>query len=373
MTERESIIYKIGLSFTPGMTTAMARRIAECDLDLERFFTIDTVELRNLLGLSCNVRLDKVQREEALFRAQKEMDFIERHNIRVYYIGDDDYPMLLRETPDAPVVLYQLGDTALDAPHVMNIVGTRRNTANAVSFCDTFISDLAEYFPDTLLVSGLAFGIDTLAHKGALENNLKTVAVVAHGLDTIYPAANRDLARKIIKAGGSILSEYPSGTPAYRKHFLERNRIVAGLSELTLVVESPIKGGAMSTANTAFSYSREVGAVPGRVSDEMSRGCNHLIRTHKASLVSNMADVIELMGWRPAGVKVVAKQRNLFPELSGEPKEIYDVLKHSTDPLTVDQLFQQTHIHIPLLISTLTEMEFDGIVIRHPGNRYSIA
>ncbi|MDE6254635.1 MAG: DNA-processing protein DprA, partial [Muribaculaceae bacterium] len=305
--------------------------------------------------------------------ARKEMEFVERHGIRVYYLGDDDYPMLLSETGDAPVVLYQLGETDLDAEHIMNIVGTRRNTAYAVSFCETFIKALAEYFPDIVIVSGLAYGIDSLAHKGALENGLPTVAVVAHGLDTIYPAAHRDLARRIVKSGGSIVTEYPSGTTPFQKRFLERNRIVAGLSELTLVVESPIKGGAMSTANMAFSYSREVGAVPGRISDPMSEGCNLLIRKQKGSLVSSVADVIELMGWRPAGVAVKPKQRNLFPELQGEAHEIYEILKFSSDPLSVDGLYQKTKIHIPVLNSTLTEMEFDGIVVRLPGNRYTLA
>lgn len=372
MTDREATIFKIGISFTPGISAEAVRRLEEAGVSIEDFFEIDTQELTSLLGLS-RAKFDKVLREEALFKARKEMEFVERHGINVYYLGDERYPMLLRETPDAPVVLYQLGSTDLDAEHVMNIVGTRRSTAYAASFCDGFIRKLGEYFPDMVIVSGLAYGIDGLAHKGALENGLPTVAVVAHGLDTIYPAAHRDLARKIVKSGGSIISEYPSGTTPFQKRFLERNRIVAGLSELTLVVESPIKGGAMSTANVAFSYSREVGAVPGRASDPMSEGCNLLIRKQKASLVTSVADVIELMGWRPAGVKVEAKQRNLFPELEGEAKEIYEILKFASDPMSIDGLYQKTKIRIPLLTSTLTELEFDGIVVRHPGNRYSLA
>ena len=363
----------MALAFTPGMSASLARRVDESGMQLKDFFEADRNELVKTLGLSSGARLDKVLREEALFKARKEMEFVERHSIRVYFLGDEDYPMLLRETPDAPVVLFQLGDTDLDAEHIINMVGTRRNTTYAAGFCNTFIQSLSEYFPDAVVVSGLAYGIDSLAHKGALDHGLTTVAVVAHGLDTIYPAAHRDLARRIIKSGGSILSEYPTGSVPFRKRFLERNRIVAGLSELTLVVESPIKGGAMSTANTAFSYSREVGAVPGRATDEMSQGCNLLIRKQKASLVTCVADVIELLGWRPAGVAVKPQQRNLFPELSGESKDIYEVLKFESDPVSVDMLHQKTKIHISAIISTLTELEFDGIVIRHPGNRYSLA
>lgn len=371
MDSKEERIYKMGIAFTPGVNAAVVRRLEECSIGVDRFAELDTRTLSEELGM--NISLDKLAREEALFRARKEIAFVERHGIRVYYLGDEDYPMLLRETPDAPPVLFQLGETDLDADHVMNIVGTRRNTAYAVGFCEEFIRTLAGYFPDTVIVSGLAFGIDTLAHKGALENGLTTVAVVAHGLDTLYPAANRDLARRIIKSGGSIISEYPSGTTPFQRRFLERNRIVAGLSQLTMVVESPLKGGAMSTANVAFSYSREVAAVPGRASDPMSEGCNHLIRKQKASLATSVADVVELMGWRPAGVAVKPKQRNLFPELQDEAKEIYEILKFTADPVSVDALYQKTKIHIPILTSTLTELEFDGIVIRHPGNRYSLA
>ncbi len=373
MSEREATILRMGVSFTPGISAELVRRIEEAGIALDEFFEYETSELSAALGISGQYRLEKLHREEALFRARKEMEFVEKHGIRVSYLNDPDYPMLLREAPDAPVVLYQLGDTDLDAEHILNIVGTRRNTAYAVAFCDKFIKDLAEYFPDTVVVSGLAYGIDGLAHKGALEHGLKTVAVVAHGLDTIYPAAHRDLAKRILKSGGSIITEYPSGTTPFQKRFLERNRIVAGLSELTLVVESPIKGGAMSTANIAFSYSREVGAVPGRISDPMSEGCNLLIRKQKASLVTSVADIIELLGWCPAGVSVKPKQRNLFPELDGEAKELYNLLKFASEPLSVDTLYQKTKIHIPSLTATLTEMEFDGIVVRLPGNRYSLA
>ncbi|MDE5808330.1 MAG: DNA-protecting protein DprA, partial [Muribaculaceae bacterium] len=175
MTSREDNIYRMGVAFTPGVTADVVRRIEEADLPLDSFFELATTELAQILSL--RVKLEKVSREEALFKARKEMEFVERHGIRVYYLGDEDYPMLLREIPDAPPVLFQLGETDLNADHVMNIVGTRRNTAYAVSFCEGFIKTLAEYFPDMVVVSGLAYGIDSLAHKGALENGLPTVAV----------------------------------------------------------------------------------------------------------------------------------------------------------------------------------------------------
>ncbi|MDE6296631.1 MAG: DNA-processing protein DprA [Muribaculaceae bacterium] len=369
----ESTTLKIALSFLSGTNASLIRTLEEARLSLHDFFELPSSELSNVLPYNGRCRFDKVEREEAVFKARKEMEFVNRHNIKVHYLGDDDYPYLLAETPDAPVVFYQLGNTELNREHIISIVGTRKNSAYAISFCEGFVKDLAEYFPDATVVSGLAYGVDALAHKGALTHSLPTVGVLAHGLDTIYPAAHRDLARRIIKAGGSIISEYPSGTTPFQKRFLERNRIVAGLSEMTLVVESPIKGGAMSTANLAFSYSREVGAVPGRASDPMSEGCNLLIRKNKASLITSVADVIELTGWQPAGVAVSPKQRNLFPELEGEAKEIYNLLKFTADPISIDSIYQKTRIHISTLTGLLTELEFDGIVIRHPGNRFSLA
>lgn len=366
-------VYKIGVALTPGITAETAIRIEESGIELKDFFEIQSKELSQALGISGSKVFDKVKREEALFRARKEIDLIERHNISAHFITDDTYPFLLRETPDAPVILFQLGETDLNSDHFISVVGTRRPTSYADSFCKTFIKDLGEYFPDLVVVSGLAYGVDSMAHKAALENNLPTIAVLAHGLDTIYPAANRELAKHIIKHGGSLISEYSFGTTPFQKRFLERNRIVAGISEITVVVESPIKGGAMNTANSAFSYSREVGAVPGRVSDPMSEGCNTLIRKDKAHLISGAADVIELTGWRPAGITVTPKQRNLFPELSGAGRTIYDYLRQQTDSCSLDMLHLGTHIPVAELMSTLTELEFDGVIIRQPGNRYSLA
>ncbi|MDE6717150.1 MAG: DNA-processing protein DprA [Muribaculaceae bacterium] len=371
--DKEDTLYRIAVSMTPGISAEVVRRMEEVGLSPYDFIESGMHELSSALNPGgIGVRFEKLAREEALSRARKELDFTERHGIRVYYLGDDDYPDRLGVIPDAPIVLYQLGATDMDAEHIMNIVGTRRNTAYAATFCEGFIKELSGYFPDAVIVSGLAYGVDSLAHIGALQNGLNTIAVVAHGLDTIYPAAHRDLARRILKTGGSIISEYPSGTTPFRRRFLERNRIVAALSDVTMIVESPIKGGAMSTANQAFSYSRDVIAVPGRVFDPMSEGCNHLIRTNKATLVMNVADLIEVSGWRPAGIAVKPRQRNLFPELEGEAKEIYELLRFSSDPVSVDHICQKTGIRIATLNPILTELEFDGIVTRYPGNRYSL-
>ncbi len=189
----------------------------------------------------------------------------------------------------------------------------------------------------------------------------------------IYPSAHRELARRIIRQGGAIVSEYPFDSQPYRQRFLERNRIVAALADVTVVAESDIKGGAMSTANTAFSYSRDVMALPGRVTDKLSSGCNHLIRKEKARIITGAADLVELCGWQPLDFKIDTSQRNLFPELEGEPKLIYETLKYEKEPMQTDRLHQLTLIPIARMLALLGEMEFDGIVIRHPGSRYSIS
>ena len=358
---------------TAGINADVVRRMEETGVSIGDFFNLDTAALTNALELGHGMKFERAARDEARIRARREMAFMDRHKIHALFICDDDYPFMLRETPDAPVLLYCLGDPDLNREHIINMVGTRKCTQYGSTWCHKAVEELAAYFPDLTVVSGLAYGIDSEAHKAALENNARTVAVVAHGLDTIYPSGNRDLARRIIREGGSILSEYPSGTTPYPQRFLERNRIVAGLCEMTVVVESPIKGGAMNTANTAFGYGREVGALPGRVSDLASGGCNQLIRKNKATLITCAADVIELLGWRPAGIRVESRQRNLFPELTGDSSRIYEALKFESEPMSVDALHIQTGLPVPSLMSALTELEFDGIIIRLPGNRYTIS
>lgn len=227
------------------------------------------------------------------------MDFVNCHNIRTLFLTDSCYPPLLSEAVDAPVLLFVLGNADLSATPAVSLVGTRRCTAYGTNFCKQFVTELAPQFPGADIISGLAYGIDAAAHTAALENNLQTVAVVAHGLDMIYPAAHRDLASRIIASGGAVVSEYPTGVKPLQGNFLKRNRIVAGLSELTIVAESEVRGGAMSTANLAFSYSREVMALPGRASDISSSGCNLLISREKARIYISMPETIKLMGWKP--------------------------------------------------------------------------
>lgn len=373
MPSDSTAIYEIALSMVGKITPGIVRALPDIGLTPSDFFQFDTRDLGTAFGLPSGTTFERMDRDEALFKARKEYALMEKHNIRGYFLLNADYPTRLFQIPDAPVYLYQLGEADLESEHMMSLVGTRKPTPYGMEFCDRLVQDLAAYFRDLTVVSGLAYGIDSAAHDAALKANVPTVAVVAHGLDMIYPAQHRDLARHIIKSGGAILTEYPFGEKPFRQRFLERNRIVAGLSDVTVVAESDIKGGAMSTANTAFSYSRDVMALPGRTTDQLSSGCNLLIRKEKAHLITCAADLIETTGWRPLDIGINPRQRNLFPELEGDAKAVYELLRFSHDPLQIDFIHTHTLISLPRLTSTLSEMEFDGIIIRHPGNRYTIA
>lgn len=351
----------------------MIREFNSRGVSPEEFFTLPTKDLVAKLGIRQDHQFDRMNRDEALANAQKEYSRIQPHNIEPLFFLDDDYPQQLAEIDEPPVILYKLGDARLQSDHMVAVVGTRKPTPYGVDFCNKIVSEIGAYFPDAEIVSGLAYGIDACAHKKSLEIGLTTIAVVAHGLNMIYPAANRSLAKEIIRQGGAILSEYPFGIQPFKPNFLARNRIVAGLCDATIIVESNLRGGAMSTANYAFMYNRDVLALPGRCSDELSSGCNLLIRKNKAHLIECGADLIEATGWQPLNTTIDPRQRNLFPELEGDVRRIYEILKYKGDPVQIDQLVYQTGMPASKLLTLLGEMEFDGIIIRHPGNRYAPA
>lgn len=362
----------MALSFVPGMNAAFVRHMEEAGMGVEEYFSMTQQELSARLNAAGGRMLDRMVRDEALFKARKESEFMEKHGIVSLSLTDEDYPSRMTDIDKAPVCLYKLGAADLDAERMMSIVGTRHATAYGMRYVGSLVGELASYFPGMVIVSGLALGIDSAAHEAALSSGLPTVAVVAHGLNTIYPAQNRDLAKRIIAAGGAIVSEYPSGVTPYRSRFLERNRIVATMTDAVLVAESADKGGAMSTAAVASSYGRELIALPGRIGDEMSAGCNRLIRSQKALMAGSAADMMSMLGWQPKSVAVAPAQRNLFPEISGQQKLIYDALRQAEEPMPVDALRDRTGLPIHDLMANLGEMEFDGILERLPGNRFSL-
>ena len=306
-------------------------------------------------------------------RAEKEMEFIEAKGLKVVCWGTDAYPYRLAECADAPLVMYSLGNINLNAHRVVSIVGTRHASEYGKDLCAAFVADLARFAPDTLIVSGLAYGIDICAHRAALNAGLPTVGVLAHGLDRIYPGVHRATAKSMLDNGG-LLTEFMSGTDPLRPYFVQRNRIVAGLADATVVVESASKGGSLITASLALGYDRDCFAFPGRVGDQYSQGCNELVSRNRAALITSAYDFVEAMNWETATAKKSADklQRELFPELTAEESAVVAALRSCDEGKQVNQLVIELDTPINKLLSLLFEMEMKGLVKAVAGGRYRV-
>ena len=311
---------------------------------------------------------------EPLKRAEVELEFCRNNNIRVLCLGDDNYPKRLEDCADAPLVMYYKGNANLNQSRVINIIGTRHCTTYGADFIRRFIHDLKALCPEVMVVSGLAYGVDINAHQQALAVGYETVGVVAHGLDYLYPAAHKDVAREMVNHGG-LLTEFMTCTNADKGNFVRRNRIVAGMSDACILIESAAHGGGMITAGIAFDYGREVFALPGRVGDHFSEGCNNAIRENKAILLTSVEDFVKTMGWEDDALRIEAQkkgiERQLFPDLSPEQQRIVDVLTKSND-LQLNQLSVKTGIPIGDITSILFQMEMMGVVKPMAGGNYHL-
>ena len=311
---------------------------------------------------------------EPLKRAEVELEFCRNNNIRVLCLGDDNYPKRLEDCADAPLVMYYKGNANLNQSRVINIIGTRHCTTYGADFIRRFIHDLKALCPEVLVVSGLAYGVDINAHQQALAVGYETVGVVAHGLDYLYPAAHKDVAREMVNHGG-LLTEFMTCTNADKGNFVRRNRIVAGMSDACILIESAAHGGGMITAGIAFDYGREVFALPGRVGDHFSEGCNNAIRENKAMLLTSVEDFVKTIGWEDDALRIEAQkkgiERQLFPDLSPEQQRIVDVLTKSND-LQLNQLSVKTGIPIGDITSILFQMEMMGVVKPMAGGNYHL-
>lgn len=305
-------------------------------------------------------------------KAVAEAAFMRRAGVKLLTRHTATLPPRLDGCPDAPRALFQAGDCRLDVPHVVSIVGTRRATVSGTEFCRRFVERLAELCPDTLVISGLAYGIDVAAHRAALEHGLPTAAVVAHGLDTIYPADHRDIAARIVKSGGAILSEYMSGARVHRSNFLARNRIVAGLSAAVIVVESAGHGGALYTARLAREYGREVFAVPGRWNDRASEGCNALIAAGRARLLTGADDFVDAMHWTTARRDTRPAEPTFdFTSLQGNSRLIANCLRANPE-ISRDELTTATGLTSGEISARLMEMELDDLLTVLPGGHFRL-
>lgn len=362
MNEEEQL-----LTLTLGRLRGLTQHMA---LDLIRRYGSATAVFSHAAGLEEKARTALQDHGDALQRAREELEFCARKGIRVLCLADADYPQRLRECPDPPLVLFLCGAAELNVRHMVAVVGTRRITEYGKDLCRHFCEDLARLVPDAVVVSGLAYGVDIHAHRAALANGLPTVAVLAHGLDRIYPTLHRDTARQMLAQGG-LVTEYFTGTRPDKGNFVRRNRIVAGLADATVVVESAERGGALITARLAQDYNREIFAFPGRASDPYSAGCNALIRDNVAALVTSAEDLACALRWADRRQPREAVQRELFPTLSPEEEKICGLLS-GKDSLSVNQLAIAANLPVHVVSASLFELELKGCVKELVGGRFRL-
>ncbi|MDR0420072.1 MAG: DNA-processing protein DprA [Prevotellaceae bacterium] len=364
----ELLKYYIAITLIPNVGNITAKKlIAHCG-SVDEVFAANESTISKVLGIG-NVLVDSIMsnRDEALKIAEKEIEFIEKNNIKTFVYTETDYPRRLQTCDDSPVVFFAKGEVDFNHAKILSIIGTRKATDYGTELCKQIIADLAVTHKP-VIVSGLAYGIDICAHKAALHNGLKTISVMGTGLHTVYPFHHRNVANQILQQG-ALITDFTSQSIFDRTNFLRRNRIIAGLADAVIVIESGTKGGALVTANIAVSYNRDVLAFPGRTGDEFSAGCNHLIKTNKAALIENIADIEYVLGWMPKNIQ--PKQLPLFNTLNEKEMLIINHLKE-TDTDTIDNMSQKMQISMSQLSAMLLSLEFGGYVQSLPGKAYSL-
>ncbi len=364
----DDLVFRMAFASLRGINFVLAEEFLRRLGSEKAFFETPERSLSSLNGGVRSKLFDRAYRDDLLATARKELDFVAANSIATLYHTDDAYPNRLREAEDAPLMLYGLGNADLNTPISIGIVGTRHATAYGTGFVDSLITALARKLTvKPLIVSGLAFGIDIAAHRAALREGLPTIAVLAHGLNTIYPAQHRTTAVEIARSGGMLLTDYRSSDPIHKGNFLARNRIVAGLVDCLIVVESAAKGGALITARIADGYSRDVFAVPGRLGDRYSAGCNRLIATSRAHLITGADDLIDSMGW-PVRDEEPA-QLELFPEITPGDQAIIDLLAERGEARPAE-IAIALGLSVGKVMAALIDLEFKGRVTAFPGGLY---
>ena len=365
--QSNELVYKIALSLLSGIGPKLAKNLIAYTGSPEAVFAENVSGLKKIPGIGDKLAAEIINTKAAAL-ATKELAFIEKHKIIVRFYLDNNFPERLKHCPDSPIILFGRGKDVLNETKIISIVGTRNATPHGKVFCEKLVEDLAASGHRVVIVSGLAYGIDICAHKAALKHGLPTIGVLAHGFDRIYPAVHASTAKEMLKTGG-LITEFTSGHGFARENFLKRNRIIAGLADATVIVESAEKGGSLVTADIASSYDRDVFAVPGRISDEYSKGCNKLIRTNRASLIESYHDFEYLLGWDKLESDKHMQQK-LFVELTDKETKICNILKTGDTP--IDAIAYQTGFGMNKLSAMLLEMEFKGVVKPLPGKVFSL-
>jgi len=360
------LLYQIALTMAPSIGPITARRLISKAGSASEVFRLSRATLEKIPGIG-PLMSSSIHSSSLLERAEKEMEYIQKDQISAIYMNDSEYPRRLLECEDAPILLYCKGKAGLNTCRALSVVGTRRASSYGKELCRSMVLDLSSRIGDLVIISGLAFGIDVIAHRAALEAKIPTVAVLGHGLHTVYPFAHRETALTI-SGRGALVTDFHSGMGPERNNFLRRNRIIAGLADATLVVESAERGGALITAALAASYQRDVLAVPGRATDGRSRGCNRLIKDHVAALVESAEDVIRHLNWTEDGF-----QQSTPPfirrSFSDQEKILLELMVRNNG-MGPGELSNHSGMPIQTVLSHLTEMELKKWITQEPGNRY---
>jgi DNA processing protein len=362
----KDLLYQIALTLIPNIGDVRAKALMEIFGEAETVFKASKKQLENIEGIG-TIAANSIKNFADFKLCEQEINFIEKNKISPLFITNGSYPQRLVHCYDSPTLLYYKGNADLNTSRIISVVGTRTNSEYGKATCEKILEDLADQ--NVLVISGLAFGIDSIAHRASLKNNLKTVGVVAHGLDKIYPSQNKLLAKEMLSQGG-LLTDFMSGTNPDRQNFPRRNRIVAGICDALIVIESSKKGGSLITAELANSYNKDVFAIPGRVNDLRSEGCNYLIKNNKALLITCADDLLHIMNWKD-DAKKVKKQRELFIELTADEKIITDILS-AKDSVQIDELYFKSGLSSSAVANALLMLEMQGVVTMLPGKVFKL-
>ena len=362
------LLHRVALTLVPNIGPVQARILVDHFGDAPAVFKAKRSLLDKLEGIG-EVRSASIKTFSNFKRAEEEISFIEKYKITPLFLTDEAYPRRLLHCYDPPTMLYYRGSAHLNASKIIAVIGTRSKTDYGKQLTEKLVAELAHQ--QVVVVSGLALGIDAVAHRAAIKNNIPTVAVIAHGLDKIYPAEHTGLAKDILKESGGLLTEFMSSTKPDKHHFPSRNRVVAGICDATVVVETDVKGGSMITAELANGYNKDVFAFPGRTIDTKSAGCNYLIKNNKAILLTGAQDIIDTLGWSEKQRPPASRQKELFIQLSPEEQLMFDLLKEKAST-HIDELRSRSRLSSSAAAAALLNLELQNLAASLPGKLYKL-
>ena len=365
----QDLLYQLALMNVPHIGSVQARILVDKLGSAEAIFKSSKNHLEKIEGIG-SIRAKRIKEFKGFDICEREIAFIHRYGIETFFLTDKKYPQRLLHCYDPPSLLFYKGKANLNASKIIGVIGTRNNTDYGKQQTEKLIRDLST--EQILVISGLAFGIDAIAHKTAIKNGLPTIGVLAHGLDQVYPPEHTNLAKDMIRKGGGLLTEFPSRTKPDKHNFPTRNRIVAGLCDAIIVIETGVKGGSMITAELANGYNKDVFAFPGKVSDAKSTGCNQLIQQNKAILLNDAEQLLEALGWKETIKKNVPKQKELFIQLNPEEKIIVDMLQEKAS-LHIDEIKRFSNLSNSTVAATILNLELNNIIVSLPGKIYRLA